>query len=524
MPDLCFASPSVSTESVEKHKITIVSIPIKPGEPYITLVSNNTNDDLSTNGYEQFEIRLTPQTGHFIRDISSNIINLDYTRIRALSLRNCKLKELPNDLHLLNLLELDLMDNSLNSVPECLYLGLKNIQVLNLADNPIKNFPIAPKCVESLKILNLENCMLNNLPIWIEEMKTKSLEELYFSKNKVSYLKRSDLPQLIVKLKKIVFNNVGLRQHMLDFFKSFPLLQYLDISNCDSDQKNINAFNDINELFNNALWYRHIKILKLINLHIAELSSNVCKLIHLKELHLKHNLLLNIPANIYNLQNLMILGISHNCIYSLPDLSSLQSLEELHASKNHLSTINLTNMPRLKYIDLYDNELENIEITSLEIECIDVEQNYIDADALLNHQVDNYEERRESLRSRRAVAFEWRAIGRKLGGIELDSPIDDDGLLYQDGDVGNLHDDDVDDSDCYSDARYSDNGDEGRLHRDTYKIEDDDCSDWGETGPHDLVTLSDSEFFPEDAPIVPLCTKNSFIESIHLEDLFIDAD
>ncbi|KAG5869118.1 hypothetical protein JTB14_024349 [Gonioctena quinquepunctata] len=211
-------------------------------------------------------------------------------------------------------------------------------------------------------------------------------------------------------LKKLKLKNANLIDKDYSFLKCFTLLQYLDISN--KHNASINKFYEVDELFVKSKW-KQLKVLKMNNLSLAFFPEGIAWLESLAELHINNNYISWLPDGVEFMINLVILDISHNHIIAIPEkLNKLECLEVLKASNNYIENVpDLTVMPSLKFLDLYDNLLEAISLNHDAIEYIDLENNYFDTKEIKDYS--GYEAKREKIRLQEKIHL-FRTNGHKL--------------------------------------------------------------------------------------------------------------
>jgi hypothetical protein len=191
--------------------------------------------------------------------------------------------------------ELELWKLKLIEFPKTI-TDFKNLEVLSLRANNIKDIPEEIKKLNLLKSLWLVRNEISNLPDSICEM--TSLEALWLSGNKIH-----TLPEKIGDLV-------------------------------------------------------HLKILRLGSNEITELPESFCNLKSLEDLSLSSNRIEKLPVSFYELVSLKRLDLSNNLLYKLPEsLKHLESLEYLDVSRNPLAK-NPKIVEELKKLKLKKIDLE----------------------------------------------------------------------------------------------------------------------------------------------------------------------
>lgn len=116
-----------------------------------------------------------------------------------LEMKNMNLQTFPYEAlkHIPTVTQLNLAGNRLLPLPSVAFQGLKDLEILNLDDNPLKVLPygIFRDQTESLKIIRLKGIGLDELPLG-EIVKLKHLEKLVLKDNKISYLPNGMLESL----------------------------------------------------------------------------------------------------------------------------------------------------------------------------------------------------------------------------------------------------------------------------------------------------------------------------------------
>ncbi|XP_066146850.1 malignant fibrous histiocytoma-amplified sequence 1 homolog [Euwallacea fornicatus] len=301
--------------------------------------------------------------------------------ITCLDLSYCDLTILPNALKFLHLNNLNLAHNQLNTVPSCLYGGgLQSLQILDLSFNMITQFDVEPDCISTLKVLRLNNNLLENVPIWFLTFRCPALEEFNYSENKAkhfNFLKHS-CNFSVMCLKKLELVSACLVGRDAEWLRMFKKLQFLDISNHESlCRRTINKFKCFNNLFTKPLW-DNLYVLKLIHLDMAFFPEGIFWIESLKELNVSNNLLTWFPLGIEHLVNLEVLNVSYNDLIELPQgISKLGKLRVLIASHNHLDIVPI--MPQsLKVLDFYNNHIETMQVINFShTELLDLEANFV---------------------------------------------------------------------------------------------------------------------------------------------------
>lgn len=333
--------------------------------------------------------------------VNSKINLLD---VSALNLSHCDLVNIPKEFSALeNLKVLNLSHNKLTILPECLEKGLKFVEYLDLSHNFLNQFETEPACYKRLKVLLLNDNKLLNIPEWILYVRCFNLEDLDYSFNEVNRLYASQFNVTSnYKLKKLRLQSCYVFERDFKYINTIKTLQYLDISN-DSLRVNSNIIKG-EKLFEQPAFSRSLQILKLNCLNLSVLSNNVIDLSNLRELHLICNNLSWLPEQFSSLSNLEVLDISRNLISYLPgDLNKMRNLKKLIAHSNCITHLaDVSQMPQLRYLDLYRNSITHFPFNISSLTHVDLEQNFFKTNLVVQLYQD-YVKKRQNLRS--AAAF-----------------------------------------------------------------------------------------------------------------------
>lgn len=222
--------------------------------------------------------------------------------ISTLDLSRCNLFEIPMDelFDPANLIELDLSYNKLDDLNPLL-MRCSQLKVLNLSDNQLKDIPEA-----------------------LTKTFSVNLQDLNLSHNHFEMI-----PSVI---------------------GCFQQIQFLDLSN-NPIQKILDG--TITELL-------QLRELRLNTCAILFLPANIGRLLNLETLELRENYLENLPPTIKLLQRLKLLDMGRNNFEDLPsELGQLTSLEELILDENNLCDISpVGDLVNLKHLDIASNRLD----------------------------------------------------------------------------------------------------------------------------------------------------------------------
>lgn len=234
-----------------------------------------------------------------------------------------KLK-LPDEIgQLKNLVELDLSDNGLSSLPAPLF-HLEKLCVLNLSSNPLRNLSEDIGNLKTLQTLKINLNFLTNLPESLSKLTT--LTELRISSNKLKTLP--------------------------DIFESLINLNTLHIGH-----------NKLVTLPNSFSHLRNLVVLTLNENKLSILPEHIGNLTNLSTLYLEFNNLGKLPNSIGNLKILKFLTLDEKQITRLPDsFAQLMNLEEVLIAQKEIRM----SSPILSYHTitkhLTDTQLNNLKI------------------------------------------------------------------------------------------------------------------------------------------------------------------
>lgn len=192
-------------------------------------------DDNYKEKYKQFHILCKFLKNTSKLDISYNVC---HQTIRKLTLKNCNLYSIPNEINLLsNIDTIHLIGNSIKIFPEKIY-QLHNLKHLNISRNELESLPSDIKHLSKLRSLHLHHNNLKSLSPEIGQL--TNLQNLSLSHNKLK-----SLPNEISKLTKLsylgLFDN-SLKSLLFDMTQ-FENTKFIEIE--DEIKKNVpnNFFN-----------------------------------------------------------------------------------------------------------------------------------------------------------------------------------------------------------------------------------------------------------------------------------------
>lgn len=314
---------------------------------------------------------------------------------------------------------LDLSQNNIWVIPNGVFCGLHNLEVLNLTRNRIRNVASlkfngpsdsGDKCGGNLKVLDLSNNSVDTIPPE-SLLNLIRLRELYLNGNGMTSLPDRALEGL-VSLTMLRLNNNKLVHLPPELFSDKKDLKELYLQNNSINVLAPGLFNDLTQLLvldlsNNELtseWVNsatftgmlHLVHLDISNNRISKLEPALFRdLYRLQILRLENNLIETIPENtfssLYNLHTLILsnnrlsvidsytfnglyvlslLSLDNNDIESIdPEaLKNSSSLQDLHLNGNKLLEVPmvLSDVPMLKTLDLGENHITNIANSTFE--------------------------------------------------------------------------------------------------------------------------------------------------------------
>lgn len=377
------------TDEIRNATRIAVDIVFKQVNDNLHLESTTTFNKQQQNGYKIATIEFIADSDHeedhkndcaVLQSIAG--VNPKIRNIVSLKLSHCKLSNIPKSFCVLSLKSLDLSHNILKTVPLCISIGLPDLEEINLSHNEIRSFAFEPKCIRKLRILNLEQNMLVNVPIWLLRVKSSNLETFLYSDNDLTSLKKACFASTtLYKLTNLYLRNCCLMDDDFKVLKTIRTLKTLDIGNIGN--KNYNGISKLELLFDEAHFANYIETLSACNISLSYIPENVANLKYLKYINVSNNNLSWLPDNIVCLRNLEYLNFSYNKVVRLPpDCHKLENLADLIAPFNSLAYVPAFNLPRLKYIDLYSNDISAFEFNWDNLQMADLEQNFIDTTQL----------------------------------------------------------------------------------------------------------------------------------------------
>lgn len=242
--------------------------------------------------------------------------------LKGLSLANCGLNKIPDNISELSITELDLSANLINSFPE----GIKKMReliYLVLFDNKLSDLQFSTSDLPKLTKLNLCYNEFTIFPVSLQNL--QNLKQLRIWSNKMEII-----PDDISKCKKLEELNLDHNKitHLPDNFHKLPSLTILSLDDNNLDPESILV---------------------------------LCKMQNLKKLNLRNTNISSIPKEIGDLNNIITLDLSENKdITKLPkQMTQLKALNQL--GLGNLTQMDweesfdiLSKLPNLRAIGLYD--------------------------------------------------------------------------------------------------------------------------------------------------------------------------
>ncbi|XP_030546483.1 disease resistance protein RPV1-like [Rhodamnia argentea] len=423
---------------VWNHKEALDTLRSKEGPKMVQalcLKFNNGSDNTFTR--EEFE---SLSKLRFLKldkaNIGGNFMDL-LSNLRWLNWRGCPATFEAVNLHLKNLVILDLSGSKVNQDWGWSRIQMPRLKVLNLtgcdemlitpnfSGYPLLEMLILEGCSQLVKIdpsvcrlrslvsLNVRSCSnLSMLPQGIGDM--ESLKELLIDGTSIH-----EIPESIARLKKLETLGASncysliklplsirleaLSMLLLDNAKIFELpdsigslvkLKRLSLRDCQEIEKLPDSIGKLGyslveldlsgtlilELPDSMSDLRLLRVLKMERCHVRNFPSAIGKLRKLEEIHASHcrSLEGSVPSNIENLQFLKILRLGYTGVSSLPE--SIQLL-------SHLQTLDLLACDNLETLPLLPSSLTRLQLSSKKMSLIPDIENLVELEDLtLGHE------------------------------------------------------------------------------------------------------------------------------------------
>nr|XP_029732602.1 LOW QUALITY PROTEIN: uncharacterized protein LOC109402493 [Aedes albopictus] len=290
----------------------------------------------------------------------------------------------------INLLMLDLSENSLRSLRRDYFSKLDRLKLLKLSENQLSNLPsdifydlinleelqlqhnhlveIVPgqlRPLSKLRILNLSNNTIHDLPRNIFNG-LNNLTELYMSNNRL-YVVPFQIFKELRALEVLDVSNNMLVSFLDNFFLANKQLRVLRLNN-----------NIIEKISKNALYgLRKLQILDLSSNKLVFIDRNAFDTLEdLRHLNISNNQIYILPSTVFStLRNILSINLSNNVMRTLPNsiFSGQFKLERLYLDgtnletlsnwvSRHNNTINKEILRNLRYLSIRNNtRLKEIE-------------------------------------------------------------------------------------------------------------------------------------------------------------------
>ncbi|XP_057337575.1 protein artichoke-like [Microplitis mediator] len=333
---------------------------------------------------------------------SSSITHLDLSDNHIWNIENRIFDDVPNLVHLNltnNIFPFSDLSFDNNSALEILVLDKAIVFHSDYFDpnDYIGNFEsLEDECNRLIAYENIDNDSPSQL-IFTKSLSLPKLKHLYLRKNGISsvVINRTDsLDRLMPEITHIYLTNNKIES--IDFIKDIPMtlthlyLDYNDLKEFDIDNLNIlevlaldgNPIDEFCGIENSCvgLYIKYsfsLKILTLSHMNLKKIAADAFRFLgYLVELDMSHNKIRYFPAHAFEtLFELKTFRLDNNELSELPDICSLQNLENLSISNNYISSVsssNFCNLSKLKRLNLSGNSLDEIpagvfdNLTSLE--------------------------------------------------------------------------------------------------------------------------------------------------------------
>ncbi|XP_072273548.1 protein flightless-1 homolog [Pyxicephalus adspersus] len=278
--------------------------------------------------------------------IPDDIFQLD--ELSVLDLSYNQLSECPRELeNARNMLVLNLSHNSIDNIPNQLFINLTDLLYLDLSDNKLDSLP-----PQMRRLVHLQTLILNNNPLMHAQLRQLpalvALQTLHLRNTQRT---QSNLPTSLEGLANL--SDVDLSMNDLsrvpECLYTLANLKRLNLSS-----------NQINELSLCIDQWTQLETLNLSRNQLTSLPSAICKLSKLKKLYLNSNKLDfdGIPSGIGKLASLEEFMASNNNLELIPEsLCRCSKLRKLVLNKNRLVTLPeaVHFLPDLEILDVREN-------------------------------------------------------------------------------------------------------------------------------------------------------------------------
>ncbi|CAL7935642.1 unnamed protein product [Xylocopa violacea] len=284
--------------------------------------------------------------------LNFDLLTLNSYRLNKLILSKNNIDNLPRNLliKLKFLKSLDISENVIEKIYTTMFLDLNNLEDLDLSKNSLKTFDMSLlEVLPTLLTLNLSHNQIDSIEHIMNKGSTK------------------------IKVLNLSYNNIF--NLSKQFSEVLPNVQYLDLS-----------FNKIHFLEDcNLMYLKSLKVIRINNNFLTELNMQMLpktlievysgyneiteilySLPYIKVLNVEHNKISNIHANLTT-NSLQQLNVCGNMLSNFPNIL-LENLKILNLCNNKLfyipETISTKNFPLLSQLDISQNPIQNLIITS----------------------------------------------------------------------------------------------------------------------------------------------------------------
>ena len=249
----------------------------------------------------------------------------------GISVRDNRLRELPDSVIPPSLRELVLRENELSALPVSLWCAT-GMQMLDAAHNRLSHVSDEIAALESLRHLNLAMNQLSSVPEAVGSL--FELESLNVAFNQLRELPAS----------------IGALSSLLYLFAAYNQLSALpELEQCHNlSELHVSGNRDITTL-PESLWTLSSSLTKLYasNLSLESLPPQVGDLSDLEVLDVSYNRLTSLPNEIGQLQRLRRLAFTRNKVSVLPELDELYEMQQLDLSFNDFTEVPVSDLERL---------------------------------------------------------------------------------------------------------------------------------------------------------------------------------
>lgn len=248
----------------------------------------------------------------------------------------------------LNIKHLDISNNyrHVTDLPLALE-ALTKMEYLDMHGNEITEIPLCVRAYKQLRELRVHCNKLQKLPEWLPELTL--LQRINFARNvDMDWAQAMSVLVQMPNLKYIKFN--------YNLVVSFPIEQIEKITSIHLSY--LDSPNNISSLFGAFAYFKHLRKLRLMHLHLdcyPTVPPIIGELVHLEELQLTHCRIDALPDSLAQLKKLRKLSLRGNSIVQLPDnFGELEQLEMLSLRENPIIEFppSVVNLKKLRRVDL----------------------------------------------------------------------------------------------------------------------------------------------------------------------------